>query len=80
MAEWLVLSKPSNKPEANHLSNSSGLTIATESQLEQLTLTKLKELAANHNIQGRSSMTKNLETAHKLLVPQLVGLVAVDEI
>lgn len=56
------------------------LTIATESQLQQLTLTKLKELAANHNIQGRSSMTKNLETAHKLLVPQLVGLVAVDEI
>ncbi|MBE9224722.1 hypothetical protein IQ264_04470 [Phormidium sp. LEGE 05292] len=80
VAEWLVLSKPSNEPEANHLSNSSGLTIATESQLEQLTLTKLKELAANHNIQGRSSMTKNLETAHKLLVPQLVRLVAIDEI
>ncbi|XWK91720.1 MAG: hypothetical protein U7127_30870 (plasmid) [Phormidium sp.] len=80
VAEWLVLSKPSNEPEANHLSNSSGLTIATESQLQQLTLTKLKELAANHNIQGRSSMTKNLETAHKLLVPQLIGLVAVDEI
>jgi len=78
--EWLVLSEPNNEPEANHLSNSSDLTIATESQLQQLTLTKLKELAANHNIQGRSSMTKNLETAHKLLVPQLVGLVAVDEI
>lgn len=80
VAEWLVLSEPNNEPEANHLSNSSDLTIATESQLQQLTLAKLKELAANHNIQGRSSMTKNLETAHKLLVPQLVGLVAVDEI
>lgn len=78
--EWLVLSKPNNEPEANHLSNSSDLTIATESQLQQLTLAKLKELAANHEIQGRSSMAKNLETAHKLLVPQLVGLVAVDEI
>jgi hypothetical protein len=78
--EWLVLSEPNNEPEASNLSNSSDLTIASESQLQQLTLTKLKKLAINHNIQGRSSMTKNLETAHKLLVPQLVGLVAVDEI
>lgn len=32
VAEWLVLSEPNNKPEANHLSNSSDLTIATECQ------------------------------------------------
>ena len=61
-------------------SNSNNNEMATEEQLKQLTLAKLKELASKHDIQGRSTMTKNLASAHKLLVPKLVGLVVVDEI
>ena len=54
--------------------------LATVEQLQQLTLAKLKELAGLHEVRGRSSMTKNLETAHQLLLPKLVGLVAVAEL
>lgn len=54
--------------------------LASNEQLLGLTLSKLKKLAATHNIVGRSSMTKNLNTAHQLLVPKLVGVVTVTEL
>ena len=54
--------------------------LATEEELLTLTLRKLKQLAANYSISGRTAMTKNLKTAHKLLTPKLLGLVTVAEI
>lgn len=54
--------------------------LASNEQLLGLTLSKLKKLAATHSITGRSSMTKNLNTAHQLLVPKLVGVVTVTEL
>jgi aryl carrier-like protein len=54
--------------------------LASNEQLLGLTLSKLKKLAATHNIVGRSSMTKNLNTARQLLVPKLVGVVTVTEL
>lgn len=54
--------------------------LATAEQLEALTLSKLKELATLHAIEGRSAMTKNLNTAHQMLIPKLVGLVTVTEL
>ncbi|MGB3756496.1 MAG: hypothetical protein WBA07_09010 [Rivularia sp. (in: cyanobacteria)] len=54
--------------------------LATEEELLALTLRKLKQLAANYSIPGRTSMTKNLKTAQKLLTPKLLGLVTVAEI
>lgn len=54
--------------------------LASSEQLLELTLSKLKELAATHSIVGRSSMTKNLKTARQILVPQLVGVVTVIEL
>lgn len=54
--------------------------LATEEELLALTLRKLKQLAANYSIPGRTSMTKNVKTAHQLLTPKLLGLVSVAEI
>ncbi len=54
--------------------------LASSEQLLGLTLSKLKKLAAIHNIVGRSSMTNNLKTARQLLVPKLVGVVTVTEL
>lgn len=54
--------------------------LATAEQLEALTLSKLKQLATLHAIDGRSAMTKNLNTAHQMLIPKLVGLVPVTEL
>ncbi|WP_414620856.1 hypothetical protein [Calothrix sp. CCY 0018] len=54
--------------------------LATEEELFTLTLRKLKQLAANYSIPGRTAMTKNLKTAHQLLTPKLLGLVTVAEI
>ncbi len=54
--------------------------LATAEQLEALTLSKLKQLATLHAIEGRSAMTKNLNTAHQILIPKLVGLVTVAEL
>ena len=55
--------------------------LASNEQLLGLTLSNpLKELAATHSITGRSSMTKNLNTARQLLVPKLVGVVTVTEL
>lgn len=53
---------------------------ATEEELLTLTLRKLKQLAANYSIPGRTAMTKNLKTAQKLLTPKLIGLVTVAEL
>jgi hypothetical protein len=53
---------------------------ASSEQLLGLTLGKLKELATTHSIPGRSSMTKNLNTARQLLVPKLVEIVTVAEL
>lgn len=82
IAEWLVISEP-DKTENLALADVSTApttTYVTAEQLGQLTLAKLKELASKHNIEGRSSMTKNLDTAHQLLIPKLVGLVTVAEL
>ena len=54
--------------------------LATEEELLALTLRKLKQLAANYTIPGRTAMTKNLKTAQQLLTPKLLGLVTVAEI
>lgn len=54
--------------------------LATEEELLALTLRKLKQLAANYSIPGRTAMTKNLKTAQQLLTPKLLGLVSVAEI
>lgn len=54
--------------------------LATEEELLTLTLRKLKQLAANYSIPGRTAMTKNLKTAQQLLTPKLIGLVTVAEI
>lgn len=54
--------------------------LAIAEQLEALTLSKLKELATLHAIEGRSAMTKNLNTAHQMLIPKLVGLVTIAEL
>jgi hypothetical protein len=59
--------------------SSSGL-FATEEELQALSLNKLKELAANHFIKGRAAMTKNIKTAHQLLIPKLLGLVEIGEL
>ncbi|MBD2181059.1 hypothetical protein H6S82_08055 [Planktothrix sp. FACHB-1355] len=95
VAEWLVISEQKSKfqdrdtaensvvcseTQAAFPESNSNNQMATEEQLKLLTLAKLKELALKHDIQGRSTMTKNLASAHKLLVPKLVGLIASDEI
>lgn len=54
--------------------------LATEEELLTLTLRKLKQLAANYSIPGRTAMTKNLKTAQQLLTPKLIGLVTVAEL
>ena len=54
--------------------------LATEEELLTLTLRKLKQLAANYSIPGRTAMTKNLKTALQLLTPKLIGLVTVAEL
>ncbi len=82
IAEWSVISdadKTENLALAD-VSTAPTTTYVTAEQLGQLTLAKLKELASKHNIEGRSSMTKNLDTAHQLLIPKLVGLVTVAEL
>jgi hypothetical protein len=60
--------------------SSSSTLFATQEQLQALSLHKLKQLAANHLIQGRAAMTKNIKIAHKLLIPKLLGLVEVGEL
>ncbi len=54
--------------------------LATAEQLEALTLSKLRQLATSHTIEGRSTMTKNINTAHQMLIPKLVRLVTVAEL
>lgn len=54
--------------------------LATAEQLEALTLSKLRQLATSHAIEGRSTMTKNINTAHQMLIPKLVGLVTIAEL
>ena len=54
--------------------------LATEEELLTLTLRKLKQLAANYSIPGRTAMTKNIKTAQQLLTPKLIGLVTVAEL
>lgn len=54
--------------------------LATAEQLEALTLSKLRQLATSHAIEGRSTMTKNINTAHQMLIPKLVRLVSVAEL
>lgn len=54
--------------------------LATAEHLEALTLSKLKQLATFHAIDGRSAMTKNLNTAHQMLIPKMVGFVTVAEL
>ncbi|NJL11309.1 MAG: hypothetical protein HC908_17320 [Calothrix sp. SM1_7_51] len=60
--------------------SSSSTRIATQEELQAVSLNKLKQLAANHSIQGRVAMTKNIKTAHQLLIPKLLGLVEIGEL
>ncbi len=77
--KMLVLARAENTKSI--ITESSSLTsIATVEQLQALSLKKLKQLAANHSIQGRAAMTKNIKTAHQLLIPKLFGLVEIVEI
>ncbi len=82
-----------NSDEAEHLSllskentepvfagSSSSDQKATQEQLQAVSLKKLKQLAANHFIQGKAAMTKNLKTAHQLLIPKLLRLVEISEL